>query len=234
MADPSRAARQAEHALGDDVLEHLGGAALDRVAARAQELVAPVGAGGQGLRADDVDGELGQALVGVRPQPLDERALGPGLPVAFGVRQPLPGQQPQRLRADVQLGERVGDHAAVLEQAALGGERDRVVEQLAQPDLQCEAEPGALVHERRKRHLPAVADAADDVRVGDPGVLDEQLVELGLARDLAQRAHLRRVLLHVHEEVGQALVLGRPRCRCARRACTTWSTARRWSTPSGR
>ena len=33
--------RQAEHPLGDDVLEHLGGAALDRVGPRAQEAVGP-------------------------------------------------------------------------------------------------------------------------------------------------------------------------------------------------
>src|SRR3954451_15584366 len=38
------------------------------------------------------------------------------------------------------------------------------------------------------------------------GLLDEELVELGLTGDLAQRADLDRVLLHVHEEVGQALV----------------------------
>src|ERR1700753_3877886 len=37
--------RQAEHALGDDVLEDVGGAALDRVGARAEEVVLP-GAGG--------------------------------------------------------------------------------------------------------------------------------------------------------------------------------------------
>ncbi len=89
----------------------------------------------------------------------------------------------------MQVGERVGV-AAVLEQAALGGGVDQVVEQLAQADLQDEAEPGALVHQRRERDLPAVADAADDVRVGDPRLLDEELVELGLAGDLAQRADL--------------------------------------------
>src|SRR3954471_17802408 len=38
---------QAEHPLGDDVLEHLGGAALDRVAAGAQQLVRPLVAGRQ-------------------------------------------------------------------------------------------------------------------------------------------------------------------------------------------
>ena len=36
---------------------------------------------------------------------------------------------------------------------------------------------------------------------GDPRLLHEELVELGLAGDLAQRAHLDGVLLHVHEEV---------------------------------
>ena len=43
---------------------------------------------------------------------------------------------------------------------------------------------------------------------GIRALLDEELVELGLAGDLAQRAHLDRVLLHVHQEVGEALVLG--------------------------
>ena len=65
------------------------------------------------------------------------------------------------------------------------------------------------MHQRRDRDRPAVALSPDDVLVGDPRVLDEQLVELRLAGDLAQRAHLHGVLLHVHEEVGEALVLGR-------------------------
>ncbi len=107
----------------------------------------------------------------------------------------------------MELGERVGVQR-VVEQAACRRRRDDVVEQLAHADLQGEAEPGALVHQRRQRHLPAVADAADDVRVGDPGLLDEELVELRLAGDLAQRADLDGVLLHVHQEVGEALVLG--------------------------
>ena len=71
-----------------------------------------------------------------------------------------------------------------------------------------EGEPGALVHQRRDRHRPAVADAADDVRVGDPRLLDEDLVELALAGDLDQRLGFDPLLLHVHQEVGEALVLG--------------------------
>ena len=53
--------------------------------------------------------------------------------------------------------------------------------------------------------------AADDVLVGNARLLDEELVELRLIRDLVQRADLHLVLLHVHDEVGQALVLRRVR-----------------------
>ena len=138
---------------------------------------------------------------------LTSEPSGPGLAVALDVGQALPGEQPDRLGAHVQVGELVGDER-VLEQPALGRGGEQVVELLAQPHLQREAQPGALVHQRRQRDLPAVADAADDVRVGDPRLLDEELVELRLAGDLAQRADLDGLLLHVHQEVGQALVLG--------------------------
>ena len=50
MPASSARSRQAEHALGDDVLEDLGRAALDRVAARAQQLVAPGRAGDERVR----------------------------------------------------------------------------------------------------------------------------------------------------------------------------------------
>ena len=53
----------------------------------------------------------------------------------------------------------------VVERAVPAALVDQVVEQLAQADLQGEAEAGALVHQRRQRDLPAVADAADDVLV---------------------------------------------------------------------
>ena len=43
----------------------------------------------------------------------------------------------------------------------------------------------------------------------DPGLLDEQLVELRLAGDLAERPDLDGVLVHVHQEVRQALVARR-------------------------
>src|SRR5918999_752566 len=71
------------------------------------------------------------------------------------------------------------------------------------------AQPGALVHERLDRPRPAVADAADHVLVRDPRLLHEELVELRLLRDLVERPDLHGLLLHVEDEVGQALMLGR-------------------------
>src|SRR5215210_2985543 len=93
---------EAEHALGDDVLEHLGGAALDRVAARAEQLVGPGAPGLERSRAEQVRGELAEELVGVGPDPLEQGALRPGLAVLLRRRQAAVGGQAQRLRAQVQ------------------------------------------------------------------------------------------------------------------------------------
>ena len=97
-----------------------------------------------------------------------------------------------------------------------------------------EAEAGPLVHERRDGHHPAVAHAADHVLVGHLGVLDEELVELGLAGDLAQRADLDRVLLHVHQEVGEALVLGHVAVAASHEHAPLRLVGEAWSRPSGR
>ena len=70
------------------------------------------------------------------------------------------------------------------------------------------AEAGPLVHERRVGGGPAVVQAADEGRVGHPGVGDEDLVEERVAGHLLERAHVDAVLEHVEGEVGDALVLG--------------------------
>ena len=114
----------------------------------------------------------------------------------------------------------------------------RALDQLAQRDLhldlQREGEPRALVHQRRDRDRPAVVLAADDVLVGDPRLLDEQLVELRLAGDLAQRPDLDAVLLHVHQEVGQAAVLRRVRVGARDEHAPLRLVRAASSTPSGR
>ena len=69
------------------------------------------------------------------------------------------------------------------------------------------AERAALVHQRGHRDAPAVADVAEPVRVGDAGVGEVDLVELGLPGQLAQRPGLDARPVHVDDEVRQALVL---------------------------
>src|SRR5215207_1235085 len=62
--------RQAEHPLGDDVLEDLGGAALDRVRAGAQQAVGPGRVPRSAVLTEDVHGQLGERLVDLTPLPL--------------------------------------------------------------------------------------------------------------------------------------------------------------------
>ena len=198
-----------------------------------EQLVRPRVAALEHLGAEQIGGELGQLLVGLGPHPLRQRSLGAGLAVLLDRGQPAVRGESQHLGLEMQLAELVGDHR-IVEQATIARLGEQPVEQLPQAHLKEERESGALVHERRQRDLPAVALAPEQVRVGDPGLFDEQLVELRLAGDLAQRADLDRVLLHVHEEVRAGPCASPPRCRSARRACTTSSTGRRSSTPSDR
>ena len=143
---------------------------------------------------------------------LPSEPSGPGDAGLHRLGQAAVGVEPHRLGLDVELGDPlaedrvVGRGAAV--DAGLGGQRGEPLEAVGDLGDRAEGEPGALVHQRRDRHRPAVADAADDVGVGDPRLLDEDLVELALAGDLDQRPDLDALLLHVHQEVGEALVLG--------------------------
>ena len=54
---------------------------------------------------------------------------------------------------------------------------------------------------------PAVVDLADPLRVGHPGAVEEHLVEVDLAADVAQRPDVDPGLVHVDEEVGDAAAL---------------------------
>src|SRR6476646_7601705 len=105
--------RQAEHALGDDVLEDVRGPALDRVGAGAQEAVLPgavvdrVGGAARERRvgALDLQCQLGQALVDVGPLPLAQRALRPGDARLHRLGQAAIGVEAHRLGLDVELGD---------------------------------------------------------------------------------------------------------------------------------
>ena len=64
-----------------------------------------------------------------------------------------------------------------------------------------------LARERRAGDAPAVVDVAEAPEVGDPGLVEEHLVELDLTADVPQRSHVDTGLVHVDEEVRDALVL---------------------------
>src|SRR3954453_6440753 len=136
--------RQAEHALGDDVLEDLGRAALDRVGARAQHPIGPGRVPVSALLAEDVDCELGERLVDLAPLPLQQRALRAGHARLHDRGEAAPGVQAQQLHLDRQLREALADDR-VLVGAALVGQLLELLERHAHARRRGRAEPGALV-----------------------------------------------------------------------------------------
>jgi hypothetical protein len=62
------------------------------------------------------------------------------------------------------------------------------------------------VEERGHGDLPAAADLAEEILARHFHVGEEDLIELSLTRDLAERANFHARRLHVHDEVGEALV----------------------------
>src|SRR5712692_5834751 len=63
----------------------------------------------------------------------------------------------------------------------------------------------SLVQQRGHRHGPAVAGLAKDLRLRHHNVLEEDLVELGVAGDLHEWPHLDAWALHVDQQVGEAV-----------------------------
>src|SRR5262245_21510355 len=187
--------RQAEHDRGDDVGVHLGRSRVDGARARPQELARPVDVGPR-VRAraqelafgtEQVDRRLPEALVELAPEDLLERRLRAGR-LALGERR----EHAHAVRAhDLDLDQQPGHLLArpAGEPAALL-ERRRQEAQIAREALGVGERAGAaLVGEDRHRDPPALADLADQVLLRHAGVLEEDLAELALAGDLAQRPH---------------------------------------------
>ena len=86
---------------------------------------------------------------------------------------------------------------------AVRGEREELPHLHLEARDEREAERAALVEERRHRHVPAAADVADHVVERHLDAAQEDLVELRLARDLAQRPHLDAGRVHVDDHVRQ-------------------------------
>ena len=77
------------------------------------------------------------------------------------------------------------------------------------PDPDAPDTIGPLAGQRRVGDLPALTDLADAVLVGNDRPVEEHLVELDLAADVAQRPHLHARLVQVEQEVRDALALRR-------------------------
>ena len=73
-----------------------------------------------------------------------------------------------------------------------------------------------------------------DILVGHEHVVEEHLVEVRVAGDIAQRPHRHALGVHVDHHHREAEVLGARRGRCARWRSRDCSAARRSSTPSDR
>ena len=160
---------------------------LDRVAAAAQLLVAPVAVV---LAVQDLHRELRQPLVLLRPVQLRARALGARDAGLHQRRQRAVVRELQRLQLDPLLRDPVADDRVV--GALLLGQRDQLLDLRLEHAAEREAERAALVQERRHRHLPAAADLAEQVLARHLDVGEEDLVELGLAGDLRAAGAPRR------------------------------------------
>src|SRR6478609_6032572 len=149
MRTASATPRKAEHALGDDVAQDLARAGLDRVAARAELLIAPVAVV---LAAEDLHRELRQPLVLLRPVQLRAGALWPGDAGLHELRQRAVVRQLERLQFDPLLRDAVTDERIV--GRALLRERDELRHLQLERAGEREAERAALVQQRRHRDLP--------------------------------------------------------------------------------
>ena len=81
---------------------------------------------------------------------------------------------------------------------------------------------------------PAVPHLADPLRVGNPGPIEEHLVEVDLAAEVAERADLDARLVEVEQEVRDALALRRVGIGAREQHREVGDGAPTWSIPSAR
>src|SRR5207253_337876 len=133
------------------------------------------------------------------------RAFGTGYPVLLGASEAAISVEPYRLRIHHQLAEAAPDRS-VVRQATRADQLRELAERQLDPQRRRDAKPRALEHQRSQRDVPAIAGAADDIVVGDECAIEEDLVELRVTRDLAQRTHRHAGLAHVQDEVREIAV----------------------------
>ncbi len=158
--------------------------------------------------AQDVHGEQHRLLVGFGPEHLVRGAQGGrGVravqrigqrAVAVYLHDLDPRPRPRQSLADQRIA--VGP--------AGSGQLEDLVELLLETAIAGGRRRAPLEPEGRHGHFPSIVHAPDDVVLGAADIGQEDLVELGRAVDLLDGAHLDAGLLHRHQEVGDAGVLG--------------------------
>ena len=147
---------------------------------------------------------------------LQQRVLGRRLAVQE-LREAAIAHREQRLRVDVEAGDRVAETSVVAEAAAVGSraiaERDERVDGALHVVGVGDPQHRPFVRERALRDRPATVQRPDEVRLRDPHVGEEHLVEVaevGVAQ-LRERPALDARRGRVDDQRRDALVLGRVR-----------------------
>ncbi len=154
-----------------------------------------------------VEGEGGDLLHRAAGDQLADRILRPRS-LALGQRgDSAEGGVFQAACPDGPGGE-LGAHGAILDDRPVGRrETAAEIEQLGKSGRHVGADGEPLVHQRRQRDLPAAANLAQPLAVGDAHVGEIDFVEARLAVDLLDRTDLDTLRFHVEEEHGHPLML---------------------------
>ena len=145
-------------------------------------------------------------------------------------------RQPERFRLDPALGERLSCHRILRRRAIAGGRLPREVEKTPGEVMQAYVWFPRPVRSCMRTVMPTFQPpwrGSEEMIAGHPDVVEEDFVELGVARQLHQGPDRDARAPHVHQEARDALVLRRRRVRPGRGGCTNGSGGRSRSTPSG-
>src|SRR6266566_8545600 len=170
--------RQAEHTLGEDVAENLGGAGTDAASPRQELVELPLAVVGRPLRAvgdlrvraDHLGRDVRQLLVELTPEELRGRALGPRRAAAQDLGEAPVAVELERLLADPERGELLSqDGIAAL--PLLLDEAHETMQRVAQRDVPDEGEQISLVRQGGDGDAPPFIELPDQIARGHPHVV---------------------------------------------------------------
>src|SRR2546426_3603506 len=207
----STAARQAEHALGDDVALDLRGTRVDRLRLCPHPSVLPAAVFDRerGFRrqrtvhAFDANGGFLEPFVHLAPVELDHARLRARRKAVLSLGEIAQADQAEYVRFDLRLGDLLSS-GGVAAGAAVPRQRGELGHRALEPGSL--RQPAAFEPKHGHRDLPAIPRSADEVAVVDLRSREEDLAELAATRYLLDPPHLDGGLLHVDQEEADAAV----------------------------